>query len=121
MSFTWVSHLADGALALDAADVVALALGATQSPSPAAAQSSTTHERGRRTLIRCAMRPSPSDNLTGAALVRYQGSIANACQKLPFARLPRAAPERLTALAIVLKVVGACCVSAATRRTVAIL
>jgi hypothetical protein len=71
VSFTCVLQASRGAaLAVGAADVVALALGAAKSPSPAATQSSTTHERGRRKLIRCDIRPSPSDNLTGAALVR---------------------------------------------------
>src|SRR5690348_5353233 len=64
VSFTCVSQASCGAaLAVGAADVVALALGAAKSPSPAATQSSTTHERGCRNVIRCDIRPSPSDKL----------------------------------------------------------
>jgi len=73
VSFTCVSQASGGAALAVGADVVALALGAAKSPSPAATQSSTTHERRRRNLIRRGMRPSPSDNLTGDSLVRVWG------------------------------------------------
>src|SRR5712672_2930952 len=85
VSFTWVPHCVCA---------VALTLGTAASPSPTAAQVSTTHQRGRRNPRRFGTRPSPSGNLTRAA----EGTMARHDARRPLrldhtVLMPHAAPD----------------------------
>jgi hypothetical protein len=90
VSFACLSHCAGAA--------AALALGTAASPSPTAAQVSTTHQRGRRNPRRFGMRPSPSGNVTEPQRRAAEGDNGTSRRETSAASrppilMPHAAPD----------------------------